>query len=31
MRGITWVMIEEVPDCNWGIGGQCLPPAERTP
>lgn len=24
MRGITWVMIEEVSECNWGIGGQCL-------
>lgn len=24
MRGITWVMIEEVPESNWGIGGQRL-------
>jgi 4-oxalocrotonate tautomerase len=22
MRGITWVMIEEVNEANWGIGGQ---------
>lgn len=24
MRGITWVMIEEVRECNWGMGGRCL-------
>lgn len=24
MRGITWVMIEEVRECNWGIGGRCM-------
>lgn len=24
MRAITWVVIEEVPESNWGIGGQCL-------
>lgn len=24
MRAITWVMIEEVRECHWGIGGQCL-------
>jgi 4-oxalocrotonate tautomerase len=22
MRGITWVLIEEVSKSNWGIGGQ---------
>lgn len=22
MRGITWVLIEEVREGNWGIGGQ---------
>lgn len=24
MRGITWVLIEEVRECHWGIGGQRL-------
>ncbi|MDH4188583.1 MAG: 4-oxalocrotonate tautomerase family protein [Betaproteobacteria bacterium] len=24
MRGITWVLIEEVSENNWGIGGQSL-------
>jgi len=24
MRAITWVVIEEVPESNWGIGGQRL-------
>jgi 4-oxalocrotonate tautomerase len=24
MRSITWVMIEEVPEGNWGIGGQVV-------
>jgi 4-oxalocrotonate tautomerase len=22
MRGITWVLIEEVPACHWGVGGR---------
>jgi len=30
MRGITWVMIEEVPESNWGIGGQQLTGYPRT-
>lgn len=25
MRGITWVLIEEVNENNWGIGGQSMP------
>jgi 4-oxalocrotonate tautomerase len=24
MRGITWVMIEEVNEDHWGIGGRCM-------
>jgi len=24
MRGITWVLIEEVSESNWGIGGQSM-------
>ena len=24
MRGVTWVLIEEVKEGNWGIGGQTL-------
>ena len=24
MRGITWVMIEEVRESHWGMGGRCL-------
>ena len=24
MRGVTWVVIEEVRDGNWGIGGHAL-------
>jgi len=24
MRGVTWVVVEEVKEGSWGIGGQCL-------
>jgi 4-oxalocrotonate tautomerase len=24
MRGVTWVVLEEVKSGNWGIGGQCM-------
>lgn len=24
MRGVTWVVVEEVRSGDWGIGGQCL-------
>lgn len=24
MRNITWVLIEEIRACNWGIGGQSM-------
>ena len=24
MRAITWVLIEEVRECHWGIGGQSM-------
>lgn len=24
MRGVTWVVVEEVASGDWGIGGQCL-------
>lgn len=24
MRGVTWVVLEEVRSGDWGIGGQCL-------
>ena len=24
MRGVTWVLVEEVQEGNWGIGGQGL-------
>jgi 4-oxalocrotonate tautomerase len=24
MRGVTWVLVEEVKEGNWGIGGQSL-------
>ncbi|MBA3821020.1 MAG: 4-oxalocrotonate tautomerase family protein [Deltaproteobacteria bacterium] len=24
MRGVTWVIVEEVKSGDWGIGGQCL-------
>jgi 4-oxalocrotonate tautomerase len=26
MRGITWVLIEEVPEHHWGIGGRSMGP-----
>ena len=28
MRGVTWVLVEEVPEGNWGIGGQGLTSAD---
>ena len=28
MRGVTWVRVHEVPDGQWGIGGQCLNAAD---
>lgn len=30
MRGITWVLIEEVSEGNWGIGGQSMTGQDRT-
>ena len=24
MRGVTWVVLDEVKSGDWGIGGQCL-------
>jgi 4-oxalocrotonate tautomerase len=24
MRGVTWVVLEEVKSGDWGIGGQCM-------
>jgi len=30
MRGITWVLIEEVRESHWGIGGQRLTSSNRT-
>lgn len=24
MRGVTWVLVEEIAEGNWGIGGQGL-------
>lgn len=24
MRGMTWVIIKEVRECHWGIGGQSI-------
>jgi 4-oxalocrotonate tautomerase len=24
MRGVTWVVVEEVASGEWGIGGRCL-------
>ena len=30
MRGITWVLIEEVRESHWGIGGQRLTSRTRT-
>lgn len=26
MRAITWVLIDEVQESNWGIGGQSMSP-----
>jgi 4-oxalocrotonate tautomerase len=28
MRGVTWVVVEEVLSGDWGIGGQCLSTAD---
>jgi 4-oxalocrotonate tautomerase len=28
MRGVTWVVVEEVASGDWGIGGQCLTTAD---
>ena len=28
MRGVTWVLVEEIPEGNWGIGGQGLTSAD---
>jgi 4-oxalocrotonate tautomerase len=28
LRPYTWVVVEEVKGGDWGIGGQCLGPAE---
>ncbi len=28
MRGITWVVVEEVASGDWGIGGKCLTTAD---
>jgi 4-oxalocrotonate tautomerase len=28
MRGVTWVVVEEVASGDWGIGGQCLSTAD---
>ena len=28
MRGVTWVVIEEVASGDWGIGGKCLSTAD---
>ena len=30
MRSITWVLIEEVRESHWGIGGQRLTSRSRT-
>lgn len=30
MRGVTWVVIEEVTSGEWGIGGQALSTADVT-
>jgi 4-oxalocrotonate tautomerase len=24
MRGVTWVVLDEVKSGDWGIGGQCM-------
>jgi 4-oxalocrotonate tautomerase len=28
MRGVTWVVVEEVFSGDWGIGGKCLTTAD---
>jgi 4-oxalocrotonate tautomerase len=28
MRGVTWVVVEEVASGDWGIGGRCLSTAD---
>jgi 4-oxalocrotonate tautomerase len=28
MRGVTWVVVEEVASGDWGIGGTCLTTAD---
>jgi len=28
MRGVTWVILEEVQEGDWGIGGQSLTSAD---
>ena len=28
MRGVTWVVVEEVSSGDWGIGGKCLTTAD---
>ncbi len=28
MRGVTWVVVEEVVSGDWGIGGKCLSTAD---
>ena len=28
MRGVTWVVVEEVASGEWGIGGRCLTTAD---
>ena len=28
MRGVTWVVVEEVKSGDWGIGGNCLTTAD---
>ena len=28
MRGVTWVVVEEVASGDWGIGGKCLSTAD---
>ena len=28
MRGVTWVLVEEIPEGHWGIGGQGLTSAD---
>lgn len=28
MRAVTWVLVEEVPEGEWGIGGQAMTSAD---